>query len=51
VAVERHHLQGAPLAAIADELGCSKAAVAGLLYRALKHLRRCLERPAENDDG
>ena len=50
-AVERHHLQGAPLAAIAEELGCSKAAVAGLLYRALKHLRRRLERPAENDDG
>ena len=50
VAVERHHLQGAPLAAIAEELGCSKAAVAGLLYRALKHLRRRLERPAEDDD-
>ena len=50
-AVERHHLQGAPLAAIAEELGCSKAAVAGLLYRALKHLRRHLEAPAENDDA
>jgi RNA polymerase sigma-70 factor, ECF subfamily len=51
VAVERHHLQGAPLAAIAEELSCSKAAVAGLLYRALKHLRRRLGPPAENDDG
>ncbi len=50
-AVERHHLQGAPLAAIAGELGCSKAAVAGLLYRALKHLRRRLGPTAEDDDG
>ena len=50
-AVERHHLQGAPLTAIAAELGCSKAAVAGLLFRALKHLRRRLEGPAEDDDA
>src|SRR4029077_16133041 len=38
-AIEMHHLQGLPLAEIADVLGSSKAAVAGLLHRGLKSLR------------
>jgi len=38
-AIELHYLQGSPLAAIAQELGTTKAAVAGLLFRGLKSLR------------
>lgn len=41
-AVARHHLQGVPLAAVADELGRSKEAVAGLLHRGLTRLRAVL---------
>jgi RNA polymerase sigma-70 factor (ECF subfamily) len=42
-AIEMHHLQGQPLAEIAQELGSTKAAVAGLLHRGLKALRAQLE--------
>jgi RNA polymerase sigma-70 factor (ECF subfamily) len=42
-AVELHHLKGLPLAETAERLGCSKSAVAGLLHRGLKALRRRLE--------
>jgi RNA polymerase sigma-70 factor, ECF subfamily len=38
-AVEMHHLQARPLAEIAEALGTTKAAVAGLLHRGLKALR------------
>lgn len=41
-AVVRHHLNGLPLAAVADELGRSKEAVAGLLHRGLVRLRQHL---------
>jgi RNA polymerase sigma-70 factor (ECF subfamily) len=41
-AVEFHHLQGLSLAQIAEELGTSKPAVAGLLHRGLKALRATL---------
>jgi RNA polymerase sigma-70 factor (ECF subfamily) len=34
-----HHLQGAPLAEVAERLGRSPSAVAGLLHRGLKQLR------------
>jgi RNA polymerase sigma-70 factor, ECF subfamily len=44
-AIELHHLQGWPLAEIADELGKTKAAVAGLLHRGLKNLRMQLDPP------
>ena len=44
-AVERHHLQGVPLAEVAAELGRSKPAVAGLLHRGLRSLRERLDRP------
>jgi len=42
-AIELHHLQGRPLAEIADELGTTKSAVAGLLHRGLKALRKRLD--------
>lgn len=41
-AVERHHLQGLPLAEIAAELGRSSEAVASLLYRAMQRLKKQL---------
>jgi RNA polymerase sigma-70 factor, ECF subfamily len=41
--IELHHLQGRPLADIALELGTTKSAVAGLLHRGLKALRKSLE--------
>jgi RNA polymerase sigma-70 factor (ECF subfamily) len=44
-AVEMHHLQGRPLAEIADRLGRSRGAVGALLLRAMKKLRRLLEGP------
>lgn len=41
-AVELHHLQGYSLADVAQEIGCSKGAVAGLLHRGLDKLRGLL---------
>lgn len=38
-AVEMHHLEGRPLVEIAEALGASRPAVAGLLHRGLKALR------------
>jgi RNA polymerase sigma-70 factor (ECF subfamily) len=38
-AIELHHLRAMPLSDIADELGTTKAAVAGLLHRGMKALR------------
>jgi RNA polymerase sigma-70 factor (ECF subfamily) len=49
-AVELHHLRGRSLAEIADELQTTKAAVAGLLHRGLKALRRRLGED-EDDQG
>jgi RNA polymerase sigma-70 factor, ECF subfamily len=43
-AVEMHHLEARPLADIAEALGTTKAAVAGLLHRGLKALRAQLAR-------
>jgi RNA polymerase sigma-70 factor, ECF subfamily len=43
MAVELHHLQGHPSAAIAGRLGRSEIAVAGLLRRGLKRLRELLQ--------
>ncbi len=42
-AVELRHLRGTPLAEVADQMGRSKRAVAGLLYRGLQKLRGLLE--------
>jgi RNA polymerase sigma-70 factor (ECF subfamily) len=41
-AVELHHLGGQPLAEVAETLGTTKPAVAGLLHRGLKALRKRL---------
>jgi RNA polymerase sigma-70 factor (ECF subfamily) len=41
-AVELHHLKGWTLPEVAHEMGRSKEAVAGLLFRAIKKLRRLL---------
>jgi RNA polymerase sigma-70 factor (ECF subfamily) len=41
-AVTRHHLQGVSLGCVAEELGRSKEAVAGLLHRGLVRLRAIL---------
>jgi RNA polymerase sigma-70 factor (ECF subfamily) len=43
VALELHHLQGLPVAAVAREMGRSTAAVGSLLYRGLKALREFLD--------
>jgi RNA polymerase sigma-70 factor (ECF subfamily) len=40
LAIERHHLQGASLSELAQDMNRSKEAVASLLYRALSRLRR-----------
>jgi RNA polymerase sigma-70 factor, ECF subfamily len=42
VAIELHHLQGLSLAETAHGMGKSKEAVAGLLFRGVKKLRRRL---------
>jgi RNA polymerase sigma-70 factor (ECF subfamily) len=47
VAVEMHHLQGRPLAEVADVLGRSKGAVATLLFRGMTRLRKDLAAGAE----
>jgi RNA polymerase sigma-70 factor, ECF subfamily len=49
-AIELHHLRSMPLSEIADELGTTKAAVAGLLHRGMKALRARLgeARPASD---
>jgi len=46
--VELHHLQEQPLAAIARQTGRGKGAVAALLFRALRRLRKLLE---DHDGG
>lgn len=43
IAVEMHHLQGRPLADIAERLQRSRGAVGALLLRALKKLRQLLD--------
>jgi RNA polymerase sigma-70 factor (ECF subfamily) len=44
-AVELHHLQGYPLAEVAEILGRGQEAIVGLLYRGLKKLRQLLDEP------
>jgi RNA polymerase sigma-70 factor, ECF subfamily len=46
IAVELHHLQGRPLAEIAEQLQRSRGAVGALLLRAMKKLRQLLEEPS-----
>lgn len=42
LAIELHHFEGLPLNAVSQRLGRSKEAVASLLYRAIKQLRKAL---------
>ena len=46
--VELHHLKGLPVADVADQMGRTKPAVVGLLFRGLKRLRELLR---EQDDS
>lgn len=45
--IELHHLQGLSLAEIAEQLGKTRPAVMGLLFRGLKQLRQLLARPGD----
>jgi len=47
-AVELHHLQGYSVADVAEQMGRSKAAIAGLLFRGLKQLRGILQEQDES---
>jgi RNA polymerase sigma-70 factor (ECF subfamily) len=45
-AIELHHLKGCTVAEVAEEIGRSKMAVVGLLFRGLKKLRQLIEDPS-----
>jgi RNA polymerase sigma-70 factor (ECF subfamily) len=47
--VELHHLKGLPVAEVAAQMGRSRAAVVGLLFRGLTKLRRLLREPGEDE--
>lgn len=47
ISVELHHLKGLTVADVASELGRTRAAVVGLLFRALKRLRELLHEGEE----
>jgi RNA polymerase sigma-70 factor (ECF subfamily) len=49
--VELHHLQGLQLADVSDQMGRTRAAVVGLLFRGLKKLRQLLHEPGERYDA
>jgi RNA polymerase sigma-70 factor (ECF subfamily) len=44
-AVERHYLLGEPVSVVAEEMGKTPAALAGLLKRGLRQLRETLREP------
>jgi RNA polymerase sigma-70 factor (ECF subfamily) len=46
-AVELHHLRGLPIAEVAQQLGRTRPAVVGLLFRGIKKLRELLQQPEE----
>lgn len=51
-AIELHHLRGLPLQEVAIEMGRSKRAVAGLLFRAMRQIRSLIQRELQcNDHG
>jgi len=45
--IELHHLKGLPVAEVAAEMGRTRPAVVGLLFRGLKILRELLREPEE----
>jgi RNA polymerase sigma-70 factor (ECF subfamily) len=47
--VELHHLQGLPVAEVAEQMGRTRPAVVGLLFRGLKQLRQLLREPGEGE--
>src|SRR5262249_7491070 len=48
--VELRHLKGLGVGDIARHIGRSRTAVAGLLFRALKRLRKALNEPGEGEE-
>jgi RNA polymerase sigma-70 factor, ECF subfamily len=46
--VELHHLQGLPVAEVAEQMGRTRPAVVGLLFRGLKKLRELLREPEDD---
>jgi RNA polymerase sigma-70 factor, ECF subfamily len=49
--VELHYLNGLPVADVAEEIGRSRTAAVGLLFRGLKRLRELLRDPKEVEGG
>jgi RNA polymerase sigma-70 factor (ECF subfamily) len=47
--VELHHLKGLPVAEVARQMGRTRPAVVGLLYRGLKQLREMLREQREGE--
>ena len=47
--IELHHLKGLPVAAVAEQMGRSRASVVGLLFRGLKQLREWLREQRESE--
>ena len=47
--VELHHLQGLAVAEVAEQMGRTRAAVVGLLFRGLKKLRQLLREEGEDE--
>jgi RNA polymerase sigma-70 factor (ECF subfamily) len=47
--VELHHLKGLPIAEVALQIGRTRPAVVGLLYRGLKKLRELLQEKSEGE--
>jgi RNA polymerase sigma-70 factor (ECF subfamily) len=47
--VELHHLKGYPVADVAEQMGRSKPAIVGLLFRGLKKLRELLTEAEEGE--
>jgi RNA polymerase sigma-70 factor (ECF subfamily) len=47
--VELHHLKGLPVAEVARQVGRTRPAVVGLLFRGLKKLRELLRDPGEGE--
>jgi RNA polymerase sigma-70 factor (ECF subfamily) len=49
IVVELHHLKGLPVAEVARQMGRTRPAVVGLLYRGLKQLREMLREQREGE--
>ena len=45
LAIELHHLKGCTVAEAAEQMGRTKNAVVGLLFRGMKRLRQLLQEP------